>query len=74
MGLSLGPTAVAFCTDYLFADQMYYDQKTEWVFTNNNVRYITNGSVQLGRFFDSDRNFDFLEILEHSGEMELDNN
>lgn len=59
--------------DSLFTPQMYYDQKTEWVFTNDKVRFVANGNAQLGRVFDSDRNFDILEILEHSGDMELDN-
>ena len=59
--------------DSLFAPQMYYDQKTEWVFTNDNVKYVKEGSIQFGRVFDADRNIDFSEILEHSGDIQLDN-
>jgi LPS export ABC transporter protein LptC len=59
--------------DSLFTPQMYYDQKTEWVFTNDDFRLISNGSSQIGRVFDSDRNFEFTEMFESSGPIQLDN-
>ena len=59
--------------DSIFAPQMYYDQKTEWVFTNGDVKFSLDGSLSFGRFFDSDRNFDEWTILEQSGDFEFDN-
>lgn len=59
--------------DSLFSPQMYYDQKTEWVFTDEKMSFTTTGNQIFGRFFDSDRNFDIWEILEQSGDIELDN-
>ena len=59
--------------DSLFAPQMYYDQKNEWVFTNEAVRLRTDGSDLNGRGIDSDRNFDSPEMLEVGGFVEVDN-
>ncbi|TCK67419.1 LPS export ABC transporter protein LptC [Winogradskyella wandonensis] len=59
--------------DSLFAPQMYFDQKTEWVFTNENVRLRSEGTDITGRGFDSDKNFDVWEMLETSGEVEIEN-
>ncbi|RNC84131.1 MAG: LPS export ABC transporter periplasmic protein LptC [Winogradskyella sp.] len=59
--------------DSLFTPQMYYDQKSEWVFTNENFRLRSEGTDVSGRGFDSDRNFVDYEMLESGGIMELDN-
>ena len=59
--------------DSLFAPQMYYDQKNEWVFTNQAVRLRTDGSDLNGRGIDSDRNFNRPEMLEVGGFVEVDN-
>ncbi|SHG63740.1 LPS export ABC transporter periplasmic protein LptC [Winogradskyella jejuensis] len=59
--------------DSLFTTQMYFDQATEWVYTNENVRLRSGGTDITGRGFDSDRNFDLWEMLEFSGDIELDN-
>ena len=59
--------------DSLFTPQMYFDQKKEWVFTNENFRLRTNGSDIAGRGFDSDRNFEDYEMLEIGGEVQLEN-
>lgn len=59
--------------DSLFAPQMYYDQKNEWVFTNKAVRLRTDGSDLNGRGIDSDRNFNRPEMLEVGGFVEVDN-
>jgi LPS export ABC transporter protein LptC len=59
--------------DSLFAPQMYYDQKNEWVFTNEAVRLRTDGSDLNGRGIDSDRNFNRPEMLEVGGFVEVDN-
>jgi LPS export ABC transporter protein LptC len=60
--------------DSLFTSQMYYDQKAEWVFTNQKVRLSSEGSNMLGVGFDSDRNFENSEMLEIAdSELEIDN-
>jgi LPS export ABC transporter protein LptC len=60
--------------DSLFTEQMYYDQKKHWVFTNERVRLSSNGNNLPGIGFDSDRNFENAEMLVISdGEFEIDN-
>lgn len=59
--------------DTLFTSQLYYDQKTEWVFTNKPFRLRTNSSDISGRGFDSDREFERKEMLEMAGEVEVNN-
>ncbi|NRA93860.1 MAG: LPS export ABC transporter periplasmic protein LptC [Psychroserpens sp.] len=58
--------------DSLFADQLYYDQKREWLFTNQEVRLksITANSGR-GNIFDSDTKFKNYTILDGSGDMLL---
>jgi LPS export ABC transporter protein LptC len=58
--------------DSLFADQLYYDQKREWLFTNQQVRLksATSNSGR-GNIFDSDTKFKNYTILEGSGDMLL---
>ena len=59
--------------DSLFAPQMYYDQKNEWIFTNEEVSLRSIRNNIDGRGFDSDRDFKGLEILEMAGDIEMDN-
>nr|WP_321245707.1 LPS export ABC transporter periplasmic protein LptC [uncultured Psychroserpens sp.] len=58
--------------DSLFADQLYYDQKNEWLFSNLPVRLksatANNGH---GDIFDSDTKFKNYTILEGRGDMIL---
>lgn len=58
--------------DSLFADQMYYDQKRQWLFSNQPVRLksVTANNGQ-GDIFDSDTKFKNYTILEGRGEMVL---
>lgn len=58
--------------DSLFAEQMYYDQKRQWLFSNQPVRLksITANSGN-GDIFDSDTKFKNYTILEGRGEMIL---
>ncbi len=53
--------------DTLFADQLFYDQKREWLFTNRPVRFRTKDQLIDGNGFDSDRNFDLARVLEVTG-------
>ena len=58
--------------DSLFADQLYYDQKREWLFTNQQVRLKSATSNNgRGNIFDSDTKFKNYTILEGSGDMLL---
>ncbi|MCK8480495.1 LPS export ABC transporter periplasmic protein LptC [Psychroserpens algicola] len=58
--------------DSLFAEQLYYDQKNEWLFTNLPVQLksatANNGH---GDIFDSDTKFKNYTILEGRGDMLL---
>ena len=58
--------------DSLFADQLYYDQKQEWLFTNQQVRLksVTANNAN-GNIFDSDTKFKNYTILDGSGDMLL---
>ena len=59
--------------DTLFAEQMYYDQKRERLFTNSPVRFsFASGNAGRGNIFDSDIRFENYEILEGSGSADID--
>lgn len=53
--------------DSLFADQLYFNQKKEWLFTNSPVSYKSQDYHTKGKGFDSDRDFKKAEVLEISG-------
>ena len=53
--------------DTLFADQLYYDQKKEWVFTNKPVIFKKGTDRIEGTGFDSNSDFTNTEVLEISG-------
>ena len=58
--------------DSLFAEQLYYDQKQEWLFSNLPV-YLKSITANNGRgdIFDSDTKFTNYTILEGRGDMIL---
>lgn len=59
--------------DTLYAEQMYYDQKREQLFTNSPVRFsFASGNSGRGNIFDSDIRFENYEILEGSGSAVVD--
>lgn len=53
--------------DTLYAEQLYYDQERQWLFTNKPVRFRTRDQLIDGHGFDSDRNFRKARVLEVSG-------
>jgi len=53
--------------DTLFAEQLFYDQKGEWLFTNKPVKFRTRDQLIDGHGFDSDRNFTKAGVLEVKG-------
>ncbi|WMI68500.1 LPS export ABC transporter periplasmic protein LptC [Mangrovimonas sp. YM274] len=58
--------------DTLYADQLYYDQKNEWLFTNGKFTLRSGSEVTKGSGLDSDSNFENFEITEMSGVLYLD--
>lgn len=52
--------------DSIFAEQLYYDQKNEWIFTNKPVRMVSNGNISKGNILDTNRNFYPFQLLESS--------
>lgn len=55
--------------DTLFAEQLYFDQSKEWVFTNLPVTYKSADYITHGSGFDSDKDFTKAEVLEISGQF-----
>ncbi len=58
--------------DTLFAEQLYYNQRNEWLFTNRPVTFRTKLDVIEGNGFDSNKNFTNAEVLEVTGIVTLD--
>ncbi|GAL68705.1 hypothetical protein JCM19301_1075 [Jejuia pallidilutea] len=53
--------------DTLFAEQLYYDQEKEWLFTNKPVTFRTGSDLINGNGFDSNYKFTNAEVLEITG-------
>ncbi len=60
--------------DTLFADQLFYDQMKEWMFTNQAVKFRTKDQLIEGIGFDSDKTFTNAEVLEPTGIIYLNEN
>jgi len=60
--------------DTLFADQLFYDQKKEWMFTNQPVKFRTQGKLIDGVGFDSDKAFTKAQVLDITGVIQLEDN
>ncbi len=59
--------------DTLFTEQLYYNQKEEWVFTNKPILFKgTDGPIS-GSGFDSDKDFKNYQILDMGGDFKIDN-
>ncbi|MBU3821044.1 LPS export ABC transporter periplasmic protein LptC [Flavobacteriaceae bacterium XHP0103] len=63
---------VTHTNDTLLAEQLYYDQKKEWVFTNKPFTYITESDVINGNGFSSDSKFNNVEIFEWGGNITVE--
>ena len=57
--------------DTLLTDQLYYDRKEEWLFTNYAFRYISTDKDIYGEGFDSDKSFDKIKFLKINGRVSL---
>lgn len=53
--------------DTLYADQLFFDEKKQWLFTNSPVTYKSKDYITKGSGFDSDKDFKNTEVLEISG-------
>lgn len=58
--------------DTLFAEQLYYDQEREWLYTNKPVTFRKGQDVINGNGFDSDIEFNDAQVLEIDGIITLD--
>ena len=52
--------------DTLYAQQLYYDQNREWLFTNQPVTFKSNGNMLKGNMFDSNVKFTEGQLTESS--------
>ncbi|MEP5255701.1 LPS export ABC transporter periplasmic protein LptC [Winogradskyella rapida] len=59
--------------DTLFTEQLYYNQKLEWAFTNEPFVFKSLTSLTHGVGFDSDKNLKETQVLEMGGDFEVDN-
>lgn len=57
----------SYAKDTLFAEQLYFDEKKQWLFTNLPVTYKSKDYLTKGSGFDSDKDFTDTEVLEISG-------
>jgi LPS export ABC transporter protein LptC len=57
--------------DTLFAEQLYYDQKNEWMFTNKPVIFKQGSDMINGRGFDSNTKFTNAQVLEVDGSLTI---
>ncbi|MFD2543400.1 LPS export ABC transporter periplasmic protein LptC [Lacinutrix gracilariae] len=58
--------------DTLFAEQLYYDQSDEWLFTNQPVTFRQGRDLINGNGFDSDSEFKKAQVLEIDGIITLE--
>ncbi len=58
--------------DTLFAEQLYYDQNRQWLFTNTSVTFKRKADILNGKGFDSDVKFTKAQVLEIDGSVSVD--
>ena len=58
--------------DTLFTDQLYYDQKKEWLFTDFPVKFRTKDYLTNGNGFDANQDFSNAQVLEVTGRIYID--
>jgi LPS export ABC transporter protein LptC len=59
--------------DTLFTEQLYYNDKLEWVFTNESFVFKRTTAETRGYGFDSDQAFEKYQMHEMGSEIEIDN-
>jgi len=58
--------------DILNAEQLYYDQLNDWLFTNEPVKFTTKDQIINGNGFDSNMDFTKAKVLEITGIVYLE--
>ena len=58
--------------DTVFTDQLFFDKKKEWLFTNHPVKFRTKDYITNGNGFDSNKNFTNAQVLEVKGRIFVD--
>lgn len=58
--------------DSIFAEQLFYDQKHDWVFSNKPVKYVSPTKIVTGNAFDSNQDFTSYGISEVTSTVYLD--
>lgn len=58
--------------DTLYAEQLYYDQMKDWLFTNKPVTFRTGQDLINGNGFDSNQKFTNAEVVETTGLITVD--
>jgi len=58
--------------DTLFTDQLFYDQKKEWLFTDYPVKFRTKDYLTNGNGFDANQNFTNAQVLEVTGRIYIE--
>ena len=58
--------------DTLFADQLFFDQKREWLFTNKPVKFRQADGITNGIGFDANKDFSVADVLEVTGSFAID--
>jgi LPS export ABC transporter protein LptC len=58
--------------DTLFTEQLYYDQKKKWLFTNNPVKFRTKDYITNGNGFDANQDFTNAQVLEVTGRIYIE--
>ena len=56
----------------LNAEQLYFDQEKEWLFTNKPVKFADNDQIINGNGFDSNMDFSTARVLEITGIVYID--
>ena len=59
--------------DTLFTEQLYYNEKLEWVYNNKPFYFKQTTGFMRGNGLDSDKSFKNIEVLEMGGDFEVDN-
>ena len=58
--------------DSIFAEQLFYDQKRDWIFSNKPVKYVSPTKIVTGNAFDSNRDFTSYGVTEVTSTVYLD--
>ena len=58
--------------DTVFTEQLFFNQKDDWIFTNQPVKYVSPTKIVTGNAFDSSRDFNSYGVTEVTSTVYLD--